>query len=127
MPILVRGLLLVLRGCLVDGADDPEVMLRMLEVAFSHHAIAGTCGIAPELKILLKQLLRRSANAQVGAIAVEDVVAVQRNAAIAAAGALVAHSAAIATATSATIGAITAMAATTHTFYIHYYNKSLSC
>jgi hypothetical protein len=57
------------------------------------------------------------------------VVTVEGNAAIAAAGALVAHSAAIAAAatTTAAIGAIPAMAATTHTFDIHYYDESLSC
>jgi hypothetical protein len=38
----------------------------------------------------------------------------------------VTHPAAIAAA-SATVGAVSTMAATTHTFDVHYYDKSLSC
>jgi hypothetical protein len=123
----MHSLLLMLGRRLIDGAHDAKVMLRMLEVAFTHDAVARACGVTPELQIFLKELLRRAANAEVGAIAVENVVTIERHASIAAAGALVAHSAAIAAATPATVGAISAMAATTHTFNVHYYDKSLSC
>jgi hypothetical protein len=87
----------------------------MLEVALGHHTVTATGRVAAKLEIFLEQLLRRSADAEVGPVAVEHVVAVHRNAA-AATTALVSEAA---TATATTAAAATgSMAASTHAFHI---------
>jgi hypothetical protein len=127
LMVLVSGLLLLLmlRRSLVHRTDDAEVVLGVLEITFAHHAVARAGRVAAELKIFFEELLRRATNTKVGAVAVEDMVAVQRDA-VGAAGTLVTHATAI-SAAPATVGAVSTMAATTHTFDVHYYDKSLSC
>jgi hypothetical protein len=99
----------------------------MLEVALAHDPIARACRVSAKLKILLEELLSGSTDAKIRPVAVEHVVTVERDAAISSAGTLVTHGAAIAAASATPTGPISAMAATTHTFNIHYYDESLSC
>ena len=54
-------------------------MFGVLEVALRHHPVAAAGRVAAELEIFLEQLLRRAADAQVRPVAVEDMVAVERN------------------------------------------------
>src|SRR6185437_10711070 len=83
MILLLLRLVLLRR--LVHRVQDAEVVLGVLEIAFRHHSITRGCRIPPELQILLEQLLRRAAHPQVRAVAVEHMVAVERNSATAAA------------------------------------------
>ena len=89
-------------------------MLRVLEVALRHHTVATAGRVAAKLEVLLEQLLRGPTDAKVGAVAVEYVVAIERNTA-AAAATVVAH----ATAAAATTAATRSMTAATHTFHVH--------
>ena len=54
-------------------------MLGVLEIALRHDPVAAAGRVAAELEILLEQLLRRAADAQIRAVAVEYMVAVERN------------------------------------------------
>jgi len=111
--LLLTALLVLLRR-LVHRIQDAEIVFRVLEIAFRHDAIAATGRIAPELEILLEQLLRRSADAEIRAVAVKHMVAVQRDPTVgAAASAMMAQSA---TATSA---ATRSMATSTHALHVH--------
>jgi hypothetical protein len=92
------GSLALLRGGLSHQVQHTKVMLGVLKIAFRHDAVAATRGITAELQIFLKQLLRGAANPNVRSIAVEDVVPIHRNAATL----VVTHTAAAATASSAT-------------------------
>jgi hypothetical protein len=98
-------------------------MFRVLEVALRHHAVTGAGRIAAELQILFEQLLRRAADADIGAIAVEYMVAVERNSA-----GMMPYPSAAATATSPAATASTAgtMTTTTHTFHVHAVAVTLS-
>ncbi|CAP55861.1 conserved hypothetical protein [Gluconacetobacter diazotrophicus PA1 5] len=81
-------------------------MLGMLEIGFRHDAIARSAGITAKLKIFFEQLLGRPANTQVGTIAVEHMVPVERDLAV-----LLAYTAAIA--------AARAMVSAPHAFHVH--------
>ena len=58
----------------------------MLEISLRHHAVAAAGRIAAELQVFLEQLLGGAADAHVRAVAVEDVVAVERDPAAASCG-----------------------------------------
>lgn len=61
---------------LVHGVQNAKIMLGMLEVALGHNPITRARRVTAELQILLKKLLRRTADAQVGPDAVEYVVTI---------------------------------------------------
>ena len=112
---LVASLTLLRRG-LIHQVQHAKIVFGVLQVAFRHDAVAAACGIAAKLQIFLEQLLRHAANTDVRAIAVEYVVAVQRDPA----RHVVSHPAA--TTASATTSAATparAMVAATHAFHVH--------
>ena len=90
-------------------------MLRMLEIAFRHHAVARAGRVAAKLEVLLEQLLGGAANADIRAVAVEDMVAVQGLMPATTAG--LAKTAAAATTTATTAMAMAAAAA--HPFHVH--------
>jgi hypothetical protein len=61
IPIL--RLHLVLRG-----RDDTKIMLRVLEIAFGRDRITAALGIARQLKIAVRDVLRRTAHLHVGPV-----------------------------------------------------------
>ena len=81
---LLAILLLVLLRRLIHRIQNAEIVFGVLEIAFRHHSVAATGRVTAELEVFLEQLLRRSANAEVGAVAVEYMVAVHRYATVAA-------------------------------------------
>ena len=83
--VLLLAVLLVLLRRLVHRVQDAEIVLGVLEVALRHHPVATAGRVAAELEVFLEQLLRGSADAQVGTVAVENVVTVEWNVATAAA------------------------------------------
>ena len=95
---------------LVDGVDDAEVVLGVLEIALGHHAVTAAGRVAAELEIFLEQLLGRAADAQVGTVAVEDVVAVEGDVAALVPGG---------TAATATAATAAAVVPATHAFHVH--------
>ena len=119
-PPLLAVLLPLLRG-LVHRIQNAEIMLGVLEVALRHHPVATAGGITAKLEIFLEQLLRRAANANVRPVAVEHVVAVERDTP-ASAAALVAKPASTAT-TTTTTGTVIASA---HALNIHNFSVTLS-
>ena len=82
---LLLTLPLALLRRLVHRIEDAEIVLGVLEVALRHHPVAAAGRVAAKLEVLLEQLLRRPADAQVRTVAVEDVVAIERDTAAAAA------------------------------------------
>jgi hypothetical protein len=113
--LLPRVTLLILLGRLIHCIQNSKIVLGVLKIAFGHHAIAAAGRITSELKILLKELLGGAADPDIRPIAVEDVVAVERNAA-----AMVAH----ATATTATT--TRTVVAASHAFHVHSAAVALS-
>jgi hypothetical protein len=93
-------------------------MLRMLEIAFRHHAIPAAGRIAPKLEVFFEKLLRRAAQPQIRPVRVKNVVAVERLAAIRTA----ATPAALAELAAPTM-TVTAPAA--HALHVHVYCVSL--
>ena len=75
-------ILLMLHRGLVHGVQDAEVMLRMLEIAFRHHAIPTAGRVAPKLEVFFEKLLRRAAQPQIRPVRVKNMVAVERLAAV---------------------------------------------
>ena len=75
-------ILLMLHRGLVHGVQDAEVMFRMLEIAFRHHAIPAAGRIAPELEVFFEKLLRSAAQPQIRPVRVKNMVAVERLAAV---------------------------------------------
>jgi hypothetical protein len=75
-------ILLMLHRGLVHGVQDAEVMFRMLEIAFRHHAIPAAGRIAPKLEVFFEKLLRRAAQPQIRPVRVKNMVAVERLAAV---------------------------------------------
>ncbi len=73
--------LALLSGRLIHQIQDAEIMLGVLEIAFRHDPVAAAGRVAAKLQIFLKQLLRGATDTQIGSIAVEDMVTVERNAA----------------------------------------------
>ena len=112
--------LVLLLGGLRHGVEDAEVMLCMLEVAFRHDTVPGTGRIAPELEILLEKLLCSAADAQIRSIAVEDMVAIERDLTV-----MMTYRGAAATAT-ATAAATRTMVAASHAFHVHQSVAALS-
>ena len=111
---LLLAVLLALLRRLVHRVQDAEIVLGVLEIALRHHPVAAAGRVAAELEVFLEQLLRRPADAQIGTIAVEHVVAVERNAAASTAPVMPQP------ATAATPAATWSMAASTHAFHVHY-------
>jgi hypothetical protein len=74
----VRLLMLALLR-LVDGVDDAEIMLGVLEVTFRHHTVATAGRVAAQLQVFLEQLLRRATDTQIRTVTVENMVTVERN------------------------------------------------
>ena len=111
LAALTVRLALLLR--LVHRVQDAEVMFRVLEKRFRHHPVAAAGRVAAELQIFLEKLLGGAANADFGSVAVEDVVAIERNSA--------ARMMADRTARSASTAATTAraMVAATHALHVH--------
>jgi hypothetical protein len=109
---LLLAVLLVLLRRLVHCIQDTEIMLGVLKIALRHHSVAAAGRIAAELEILFEQLLRRSADPKVGAAAVENVIAIERDVATAT-SAMMSQSAA------STPAATGSMAASTHAFHVH--------
>ena len=114
MPPLLAAALAILRLALlrrlVHRIQDAEIMLRMLEIRLGHHAVAAAGRVATKLEVFLRELLRGAADADVRTAAVEDVVAVERDAATAG---MVPDWSATATAAAGT------MTTPTHTLYVH--------
>jgi hypothetical protein len=113
---LLRRLALLRR--LGDRVQDAEIMFGMLKIAFRHHPVARAGGIASELEILLEQLLRGAANPKIRSVAVEDMVAIERDLTV------IVPDRRAATTTAAT--ASRTMVATTHTFHVHRLVTALS-
>ena len=110
-PLLLAVLLALLRR-LVHRIQDAEIVLGVLEVALRHHPVAAAGRVAAELEVFLEQLLRRPADAQIGTIAVEHVVAVERYAAASTTPVMPQPAAA------ATPAATWSVAASTHAFHV---------
>ncbi len=121
--VRVDGLLdaLVLLGSLRHRIENAEVMLGVLEVALRHDTIPGTGRIAPELEIFLEKLLCRAAHAQIRPIAIEHMIAVERDLTVM----MTYRSATAAAATTAATTART-MVAASHTFHVHQSVAALS-
>ncbi|MEA2726699.1 MAG: hypothetical protein QOF70_1174, partial [Acetobacteraceae bacterium] len=64
---------------LVHGVQDTEVMFRVLEECFRGHSVAAACRVSAELEVFLEKLLGGAANTDLWPVAVEDVVAIERN------------------------------------------------
>ena len=93
-------------------------MLSVLKIALGHHPITAARRVPPQLQIFLKQLLGRAADPDIGAIAVEYVVPVERNTPTR----MVAHTpatTATAAATASSATAARALVAATHAFHVH--------
>lgn len=58
------GLILCLLGC----GDDPEVVLRMLEIAFRSNRVARCLGVARQLQVFLPDMLGRAPDLNIGSI-----------------------------------------------------------
>ena len=71
VELLVRAAILLL-GLLViglSGKHDAQIVLGMLEIALSHHDVAGGLGIAAELEILVGDGLSGAADLHVRPVA----------------------------------------------------------
>ena len=116
---LDRLLTLALLGGLGNGIQNTKVMLGVLEVALGHDAVAGAGRIPAKLQIFLEKLLGGAPYAQVGPVAVEDMVAIERDLTV-----VVAYRAPAATATAATTART--MVAASHAFHVHQSVTALS-
>ena len=112
MAIDLPWSLTLLRGSLVHQVQDPEVVLGVLEIPLGHHAITAARRIAAQLQIFLKELLGCAADPDIRAIAIENMIPIERDAA----PGMVAYSA---PATSTATTAARAMVAATHAFHVH--------
>jgi hypothetical protein len=82
MLLLLRRLtvrLALLLG-LVHRVKNAEVMFRVLEEGFCRHPISTAGRVAAELEIFFEQLLGGAADADFRPVAVENMVAIERNA-----------------------------------------------
>src|SRR5208283_3777278 len=117
-PIVwLTALLLVLLRGLVHRIENAEIVLGVLEIALRHHAVARSGRVPPEVQIFLEQLLRCAAHAHVRTVAVQDVVAVERDVA-----AVMAYPATTSAAPTAA-----AMLTSAHTFHGHASIVAPSC
>lgn len=117
VALVVVARTLLLRDGLIHQVEHTEIMLSVLKIALGHHAITAARRIPPQLQIFLKQLLGRAADPDIGAIAVEYVVPVERNTS----ARMMAHTSAT-TATTTTTSSATAARAlvtATHAFHVH--------
>jgi hypothetical protein len=108
--------LALLGGGLVHQVQHAEVVLGVLEIAFGHHPITTARRIAAQLKVFFEQLLSGAADPDIRAVAIENMVSIERDTA----PRVVAHTAAAATA--ATTSAATsarAVIAASHAFHVH--------
>ena len=117
LPPLAVRLALLLR--LVYSVQDAEVMFRMLEERFRGDAVAAAGRVAAELEVFFEELLGGAANADFRPVAVENVVAIERNSAARMMADCTARSATAAT----TAGA---MVAATHALHVHTVAVELS-
>ena len=93
-------------------------MLRMLEIAFRHHAIPTAGRVTPKLEVFFEKLLRRATQPQIRPVRVKNVVPVERLGA--------ARTAATpATLAKLTAPTITVTAPAAHALYVHLYCVSL--
>lgn len=58
--------------------ENAKIMLRMLEHVLGRHPVSGGGGVPRELQIFLVHLIRITANADAGTVAVEILVALRR-------------------------------------------------
>jgi hypothetical protein len=72
---LLEATVTVLLGRAGIREDNPIIMIRVLEEAFRHDAIAARGGIAAQSEILLVDLVRGSAQPHAGPVAVVRLVA----------------------------------------------------
>ena len=116
---LVVGLrrLAGLLGRLVHGVQDAEIVLGILEVAFGHHPVPHAGRVAAELEVFLEELLGGAADSQVRPLAVEDVVAIERD--IAAAAALEPAATAAPAPAPDTAAVATTITTAPHAFHVH--------
>ena len=113
LTALATILLLVLLRRLVHRVQDAEIVFSVLEIAFRHNPVATAGRIAAKLEVFLEQLLSGAANPQIGSVAVEHMVAIERDTTAASAAAMMPKSS---SATTTTTGS---MATSTHTFHVH--------
>ena len=59
---------IVLAELLLRRRDQPEIMFGVLEIIFGRDRIAGGLGVTRELKILLRDVIGRTANLHIGAV-----------------------------------------------------------
>lgn len=69
---------LALLSCLRHRIQNAEIMLGMLKIGFCQDTIARARSITTKLEIFLEKLLGGAAHPHVRAIAIEDMVAIQR-------------------------------------------------
>ena len=82
LRVLLLGSLAIRRALLlrlVHRVQDTEIMFRMLKERLCCDPVAAAGGVPAKLEVFLKKLLRRAADADFRAVAVEDVVAVERH------------------------------------------------
>ena len=83
---------LVFTTLLIDQADNPKVMLGMLKVTFCRYSITGSLCVTRQGQILFIDLKSIAANADIGTVAVEGLMA-QRDVVLSAATVIVAPAA----------------------------------
>jgi hypothetical protein len=83
---------LVFTALLIDQADNPKVMLGMLKVTFCRYSITGSLCVTRQGQILFIDLKSIAANADIGTVAVEGLMA-QRDVVLSAATVIVAPAA----------------------------------
>ena len=76
--LLLLILLLGLRLC----SHNPIVVLRVLEIVFCHHTVAGGIGVARKLEIFFIHVCRRAADFNLGSGRIEGTVRIVPAAAI---------------------------------------------
>ena len=81
VPIGLARSLALLGGGLVHQVQHPKIMLGMLKITLRRHSVSAARGVPAKLQIFLKQLLGCPADTDVWSIAVEDMVAVEWDAA----------------------------------------------
>ena len=114
--LMLSALLAILGGRLVHQVQHAKIVLGMLKIAFGHHPVANAGRVAAQLQIFLEQLLSSATHPHIRAVAVEDVIAVHRNAAR---GVMADRNAAATSASSTATPARAMVVAATHAFHVH--------
>lgn len=81
--LLLRSLtaaLTLLLG-LIHGVQDTEVMFGVLEECLGRHPVSTTCRVATKLEVFFKQLLGGASDTDFRPVAIENMVAIQRDSA----------------------------------------------